>query len=288
MDALRKNWRWGIVAVLFTATVFVWFVVLSEDRHGVLSFTVMDVGQGDALFIDTPNGNQLLVDGGPPHSATKALARVMPFYDRSIDLVALSHPHLDHFGGLLDVLHSYSVGGVVTSGTHNDTADFRAWQAAQKDAGLTELVLHRGERINMGGGVLLDVLFPDRDVSKETPHNGMLVMRLTYGKTSFLLTGDMEQNMEQYLVTLDGAKLKSTVLKAGHHGSKTSSSPLLVSAVSPQFAAISVGAHNTYHHPSPETIATFNDFKIPFYRTDQNGDITFISDGEQVVVSTGR
>lgn len=282
MEAIKNNWRGIVVGILTASALFVWYVAFTEDRRGILTVTFLDVGQGDAILIDAPNGNQLLIDGGPPGKGVRALSRALPFYDHAVDLVALSHPHLDHFGGFLDIVRAYGVGAVITSGTVNGTPDFAEWQKLLREKELKELVLERGERINLGAGVYVDVLLPDRDVSGDSPHNGTLVLRLTYGTTSFLFTGDMEENLEQYLVSLEGEKLTSTVLKVGHHGSDTSTSKPLLGFVGPQYAVISVGEGNSYGHPKQETLDALSEFGVETLRTDERGDIVLMSNGETV------
>ncbi len=251
----------------------------------------LDVGQGDAVFIEAPNGNQILLDGGPDKKVLKSLASLMPFYDRSIDLLVLSHPHLDHFGGLLYIIPRYFVGGLVSSGAVHQISEFKSFETSLQLKDIKTIVLRRGSKIDMGGGVLLEVLLPDRDVAESKPHDGMLVMRLTYGKTSILLTGDMEENLENYLVSLDGdsptSRLKSQILKIGHHGSHTSTSQSFLGYVSPTYAIISSRMGNSYGHPHKETLDILDKFGVKTLRTDISGTVVFKSDGEGVEIVTG-
>ena len=276
---MRNYWRWIVCLLLLGANGAVWYAARLEDRGTILTLSVLDVGQGDAIFIDAPNGNQLLLDGGPPGQVVSALSSVMPFYDRSIDLLALSHPHLDHFGGLIDVLARYEVGGVVTSGTEGVAPEYKNFKNAEKTAGQEEIFLREGTRIVMDHDVYLDVLFPASDVSDATPHNGMLVMRLTYASTSVLLTGDMEENLEGYLLKYKPESLGSDVLKVGHHGSKTSTSEPFLAVVNPEIALISLGATNKYGHPNEETLEILERHGVKIYRTDESGTISLTIDG---------
>ena len=284
-----QKYRWYFLALLFAATSFVWCVVYREDIHGVLTVAFLDVGQGDSIYIEAPNGNQILLDGGPDKKVLKSLGAVMPFYDRSIDLLALSHPHLDHFGGFLYILPRYSVGGFASSGTVHDTSEYKQLlgvldlPAGQQDSkSIKRIVLERGEEIDMGSGVTLEVLLPDRDVEKTTPHDGVLVMRMNYGKTSIMLTGDMEERLENYLVALDSRGLESTVLKIGHHGSHTSTGRAFLGYVSPEYAVISSDGGKRYGHPHKETLDTISKFGVTVLRTDEDGTIIFKSDGEKI------
>lgn len=276
--------RWSLLVGLFLTTAFVWYVVYRENRQGILTVAFLDVGQGDSIFIEAPNGNQVLLDGGPDKKVLKSLGEVMPFYDRSIDLLALSHPHLDHFGGFLYVIPRYFVGGLVRSGTARQIPEFKVLQSTLQVKSIKTIVLHRGTKIDMGDGVSLEVLFPDRDVTGTLPHDGMLVMRLIYGKTSILLTGDIEENLESYLVSLDGEKLKSQVLKVGHHGSHTSTSQSFLGYASPTYAVISSGAGNSYGHPHKEILDILSKFGVKTLRTDTGGTIILKSDGEQLAI----
>ncbi len=275
--------KWYVLSTLFLLTIFVWYVIYREDRRGILTVAFLDVGQGDGIFIEAPNGNQILLDAGPDKKVLKSLSRVMPFYDRSIDLLALSHPHLDHLGGFIYVVPRYDIGGLISSGTVHKTSEYNQFQKILKDKNIKNIVVQRGMKIDMGDGVLLDVLFPDRDVVNTKPHDGMLVMKLTYGKTSVMLTGDMEENVESYLVSLDGEKLKSDVLKVGHHGSHTSTRQSFLGYLSPRYAVISSGASNSYGHPHRETLDILSRFNIETLRTDTRGTIVMKSDGEEIV-----
>lgn len=284
MKVNRKIFKRYFLATLILLAIFVWYVIYREDRRGVLSVTFFDVGQGDAIFIESPNGNQILLDAGPDKKILRLLGSVMPFYDRHIDLLAVSHPHLDHFGGLLSVVQRYKVGGLISSGTINETSEFDLFQSSLASRGIRGITLKRGMEIDMGDGVVLDVLFPDRDASSLTPHDGMLVMRLVYGSTSILLTGDMEENLESYLVALEGDDLRSQVLKVGHHGSRTSTSQSFLGYVSPVYAVISSGRNNRYGHPHKDTMESLDRFDIKVFRTDQQGTIKLKSDGESLSI----
>ena len=166
-------------------------------------------------------------------------------------------------------------------GTINESEVYETLLSVIEENGVLIIKGRRGEKINLGGGAYIDVLFPDRDVSGLDTNTGSLVAKLIYGESSMLLTGDSPENIEQYLIRLDGQRLKSDVLKVGHHGSKTSTSIPFLGYVSPQYAAISVGADNSYGHPNKETIDALNQFEVETYRTDKEGTIRFVSDGSR-------
>ena len=285
--SLQRSSRIVAIAlgILISITVLVWYAVWREDRRGILSVSFLDIGQGDAIFIDAPSGRQVLIDGGPDSTVLKRLSSVMPFYDRSIDVVIPTHPDSDHISGLIDVLQRYRVSYVMQSSVRGSTAVWTKLESEierAKKEGAHVLVADRGEVIDLGKGAYLEILSPDRSVPGVETNTGCVVVHLVYGNTSFMLACDAPQNIERYLVSLDGASLKSDVLKAGHHGSRTSSSPLFVGLVNPAFAVFSRGCHNKYGHPHIETVATFAEFGIPVEDTCTRGTITFFSDGTHV------
>jgi competence protein ComEC len=224
----------------------------------------------------------VLIDGGKGHAVLERLGEVMPPFDRSIDVVLATHPDMDHIGGLPEVLARYDVGMVLVSGVHDDGADEQALEAAVRAEGLTPVLARQGMTLALDDGVSLDILFPDRDVANVDPNVGSIVARLTYGDTSFLLTGDSPTQIEQYLVGEYGSALKTNVLKLGHHGSRTSNSEEYLGMVDPQYGIISAGCNNKYGHPHPEVLERLQQFKITALDTCGEGTIEFTSDGVEV------
>lgn len=276
----------GAIFLLASATCLIWIAALHEDRQGLLTVSFLDIGQGDAIFIDSPTGRQVLIDGGPGSEVLRKLPTVMPWYDRSIDLMIGTHADSDHISGLIEVLPRYRVGEILVPSTKGDTEPWRTYLREvhlEEASGARVRVAERGERIDLGGGAYVDVLFPDRKLPDIETNTGCIVTKLVYGKTSFMLPCDSPKIIEEYLAELDGAELKSTVLKAGHHGSKNSSSALFVGLVDPSYVVFSRGCKNRYGHPAPETIATFERFRIPTSDTCTEGTVTFVSDGQTVM-----
>lgn len=257
------------------------YVFLGESRHeGELRVSVLNVGQGDAIFIEGPTGTQMLIDGGLGHAVLRELASVMEPTDRSIDVVVESHPDADHIGGLPAVFDRYDVSYFLEPGMHADTPAYAALEfAVDHEPGVHWLPARRGMHIDLGGGAYADILFPDRDPSGLEANDSSIGMRVVYGETSFMLTGDMPADIEEWLVELDGERLESDVLKAGHHGSKTSTSNAWLAAVQPSIVAISAGEDNSYGHPHAEVTDRIREDGAEIVSTIEDGTITFISDG---------
>ncbi len=254
---------------------------------GLLKIYILDIGQGDAIFIQAPDGNQVLIDGGPDSGVIDRLAEIIPPTDRSIDAVIVSHPHADHIGGLPAVLDQYDIGVVVEASENYDSSIFRTWHQAVDAEGAQKVEAIAGTTLNLGQEVTLTVLNPFESasgVTTKSPHDYNVTLMLRYGQTEMLLTGDMEADVEQKLIA-NGINLDADILKVGHHGSKTSTSSAFLKAVTPEIAVISVGAKNRYGHPHPTTLQRLEDFKIPYYRTDTDGTITITSDGDRFIIT---
>jgi competence protein ComEC len=320
MQKLRENLHWWIFGLIVAATVLIWYAVVAEDRGGKMTVAFLDVGQGDAIFIESPTGTQILIDGGPNRSVLREIGKMMPFYDRTLDMLVVTNPDKDHFAGFLDVLRSYEVGAVIEPGTAGASAEYREFEkllgegnpstsrtrvlplapttpssrsfAAKLrldtpprtggDGAPQRILARRGQTINLGGGAALEILFPDRDIEGVDTNDGSIVGKLTYGNTSFLLTGDTTSAVEEYLARLDGKRLDVDVLKAGHHGSRTSTSDALVGLASPAYAVISAGRENRYGHPHEEVLERLARFEVETLGTYERGTIIMESDGETV------
>lgn len=286
MEIVNKIFRYkkeSVALFLLFLNLFVWHAVLQEDREGIMMISFMDVGQGDAIYIESPSGNQIVLDAGPDRTVLRRLPYLLPFYDRSIDLALVSHVHTDHINGFLDLFLRYNFSGVLWPGIGSNTFQFKNWEKLSKNETVNFLTLNRGQIVDLGDGVILEVLLPVDGLSQSCDvHECMLVVKLVYGETSFLLTGDMEKELEKYLTSVDGGRLKSNVLKSGHHGSNTSTSDLFLSAVSPEFVVISSGKGNRYGHPHKEVLDRVEKFGSKILRTDTDGTITFRSDGQKI------
>ncbi|MCE9643768.1 MBL fold metallo-hydrolase [Candidatus Parcubacteria bacterium] len=281
MHSIRRYGHFFIVAILIAANALIWRGVSTSAEAPLVTVAFLDIGQGDSVYIEAPNGNQLLIDGGEGGAVLSELAEVMPLGDRSLDIVIGTHPDKDHIGGLLDVVRSYDVGEFLEPGVSADTLIYRELKKAIQEKGIPVTLARRGMTLLLDEayGVRLDILFPDRDVSDFEANDASIVARLSYASTSVMLTGDAPIKTERYLVSLDGAELPSDILKAGHHGSRTSTSAEFLAAVAPRYAIISSGKNNRYGHPHQEVMALLQTFGIETLRTDEEGTIVFLSDG---------
>ncbi len=287
MQNIRKYGRWYILAAFALVTGCVWSAVFfAQAHHGVLLLSILDIGQGDAIFIEAPNGSQVLIDGGPNDTVLTRLGEIMPFWDRSLDAVILTHPHADHLDGLLGVLDRYEVGMVIESGVNHSIAEYELWRHKIKERGIGRIVAVRGMVMHLGGAARIEILAPDRRYDAESVRNihaAAVVLKLTFASSTALLMADAESSGERELLA-SGADLKAEVLKVGHHGSKTSTSEAFLRAVRPRLSAISVGARNRYGHPTQEVLDRLAAAGVRIFRTDRDGTITFASDGQQFTV----
>ena len=276
----KKYWLIFFVLVLFVCVVFlISLEVFKKDK--VLTFAMLDVGQGDALFIESPTGKQILVDAGPPGAVMKELSKRMPLFDRTIDMIIITNPDADHIAGFLEVLKVYKVGAVLEPGTTNNSKTYEKLERMIQEKNIPKSLAKAGMNIDMGDGAYLQVLFPDRDVSDWERNDGSIIMKLVYGENSIMLTGDATITTEQ--IILDKYPLEFLdvdILKVGHHGSYTSTRDSFVKALSPKYALVSLGKDNTYGHPHIETMDTLNKSGAEILRTDLEGTIIFESDGK--------
>jgi competence protein ComEC len=279
------------LGVLVVVAILIWLAVL-QLPDGRLHVHILDVGQGDAILVTTPSGQQILVDGGPsPSALLSALGKRMPFWDRSIDLVVMTHADADHLTGLVEVLGRYEVDAWMDNGADASDMLYRQCLTLLDREAVPHLVASAGQRFALEEGIVMDVLHPEERLMTHTradDNNNSVVLRLSWGEASFLLTGDIEAEAEALLLR-SGQPLRADVLKVAHHGSGGSSTAEFLREVDPAFAAISVGAENLAGHPAQEVLDRLAEVPgVTVLRTDEQGTIEFISDGRQLWVRTGR
>ena len=280
------------VAALSVVSATLWFFVVT-GHDGRLHVYFLDVGQGDSVLIVTPEGRQVLVDGGPgPLGAARAVGSKTSLWDRDLDMVVLTHPDEDHFRGLVEVLERYAVDFVLQGSGVSENPLYLEWEKAVEGEETRRVTAVQGQAISLGGATWIYVLNPPEVPVRATgsdKNNNAIVLRLVHGKVSFLLTADIEARAEELLLR-EGLSLRSSVLKVAHHGSKTSTTPRFLAAVSPAAAVISAGADNCYGHPYAGVTRRLQ--SMPggdrTYLTSERGDIEFITDGKRLWVRTAR
>jgi competence protein ComEC len=239
------------------------------------------------IFIQTPSGRQVLIDGGiSPQRLTVELGAVVPFWDRTLDMVVLTHPDSDHMAAQIEMPRRYRVTYALDTAASQANPNGELWRAAI-DAGQVEVALqHTGAWIDLGDGAALWVLWPPEGgyIGPDGSNENSLVLKLVYGHFSALLTGDAGLPSEMDLIH-GGAPLQSTVLKVGHHGSRHSTGPDFVRTVQPWLAVIQVG-ENRYGHPHPEVLTNLADHGV--LRNDLHGRVHVWTDGAQMWVETER
>lgn len=281
---MRRHLSKYIFSLCIATCMLIWYGVYRAESQHNLIIHFFDVGQGDGIFIELPNHVQVLIDGGPTSAILAKLGDVMPFWDHTIDLVILTHPHADHVDGLIDVLKRYNVGMVIESGAAYATPDYNEWNRLLKEKNISVVYARRGQKIALSDISILDILSPTKELAGArftNIHDSMVVSKLSYGSTTALLMGDTEAPIEYELMG-SGIPLGADVLKIGHHGSKTSSTQGFLNAVHPRIAVISVGRKNRYGHPRQEVIDRIFAAGILLFRTDTDGDVELMSDGNRV------
>lgn len=253
---LRREWR------------------LQPDGH--LHVYFLDVGQGDSAFLISPSGKQIVIDGGPDLSTLEEVGKKMPFFDRSIDLLVLTHPNTDHMVALPSLLRRYHIRTILVTGIPFKLARYEELLSAIEEAHPDVLFADPAKDLDLGDGLVLDIVWPPTDAALrkwKDINDASIVLRALYADQSILFTGDIEESAEEEILA-SGADVSSTVLKVAHHGSKTSSSTGFLLEVKPGQAVISVAAKNSYGHPSPSILDRFAGLKIPVRMTSAEGTVS--------------
>ncbi|MDP3710543.1 MAG: ComEC/Rec2 family competence protein [bacterium] len=271
---------------LMVLVAVIWYTVFYFEEHQNLLVTFFDIGQGDAALVEIPGGNQILIDGGPSSQILSKIGKTLPFWDRSIDLLILTHPHADHLDGLLEILKRYEIDMVIESGVDHSIPEYKEWQDLLEDKKTKVIIAKAGQKVKLGRSTELQILSPFKNFTSQTVkniHEAVVTARLKHNQNSILFMGDAEKSTE-YRLLFESLNSKflildSSVLKVGHHGSKTSSAEEFLKAISPKYAIISAGRKNRYGHPHQEVLDRFEKLGIKIFRTDLVGDVHLISDG---------
>ncbi len=260
--------------------------IVQNEKSAGIKITFLDVGQGDASFIEFPDGEQMLVDCAIDARILAKLGQIMPYYDRDIDYLVITHPDSDHYGGCIDVLDRFEVKNIVYNGLQKENDGFwkEFWRRVQSEnANYIEINQEQTWSIASSS---IHWLFPDKEAGelpdslKKKDNNTSLIFKLSSQNHSVLFAADAENELEQYLLNKYKDELDSDILKVAHHGSSGSSGRLFVEAVSPAYAVISVGKDNKFGHPSLRVLKKLERAGSQIFRTDENGDVVVeISNG---------
>lgn len=283
-------------SLLILGNIFAFQILLPISSPACLKTVFLDVGQGDSIFIELPSKNllgkklQILIDGGPNPWTSEKISKLMPFFDRKIDLLILTHPHQDHLNGLFEVVNDWEIGkAILVNFLPNDFKEKESYlnfkNLLQKNH-IETLFVKRGDKINLDNLAHLFILWPEENFESENTDENGIVLKLSFGEIDFLFCADIPQKIERLLlakeISLKNEKfsLESEILKIAHHGSKTSSSKEFLEIVRPQVAIISVGKDNPFGHPHLEVLKRLEEMNIISFRTDLFGSIEVLSDGK--------
>ena len=273
----------GILLLINLIILGYWFVLFNgnvpEDN---LRVVFLNIGQGDAVLIQTSQQN-ILVDGGPDKNIIYKLDQYIPFYNREIDLMILTHSDSDHLTGLVEVLKRYSVEKIINNGLKNYDSIALEWERLIQEKNIPQQIVDLPLNIELDEQTLIEFLWPSQDLIKESKGDDnftSLVFKLIHGNNEFLFTGDVPKEVEEILIATE-KDLKADVLKAGHHGSKYSSTMEFLSKVKPKYGVISCGENN-FGHPSLRVLKNLENVGAEILRTDQLEDIIFSSDGKNL------
>jgi len=286
MKYFKKYLPHLLIVSLFIIAINIIFFAYYRFQNNYLKVVFLDVGQGDAIYIEAPNSKQMLIDGGAGVEILPNLIKVMPLFDKSIDMIIVTNPDQDHIGGLVEVLKNYTIGSIVEPGTESNTLISQNLQKEILKNKIPKIIGKSGMHIVIDDkeNIYFDILFPDRDVKDWERNDGSIVGKLVYKNKSFLLMGDATKYTENLIMWNENLKkLKSDVIKLGHHGSNTSSSLLWLETVNPDIAIISAGKNNRYGHPHKSVLDSLKFLNILYLATYEKGNIILKTDGEKII-----
>jgi len=277
---MKQKVAFFAIGIAFCFTIAAWTLVHDLARAAPIEVSFLDIGEGDAIFININGLYQILIDGGPGKKISQELPQVLDFGDKTIDVMISTHPDQDHIEGLISVFKNYKIDYLVWSGLEKETLVFEEWKNATKKAREIKVV-SAGDRILLDG-VEFTILAADSEIETENTNLGSIVARLKKGAVSFLFTGDINSKKEMELV---GKEVGSNVLKVAHHGSNGSSSQEFLNMVSPEITVISAGKDNFYGHPHEKVLARIKVIDAKIMRTDEIGTIQILSDGKYLIIN---
>lgn len=286
-----------IIGLSFLALAALFVYDQARFFDGKLHVVFCDVGQGDAIFIRSPTGADILIDGGPDKKVLDCLFSHMPFWDRSIELMLLSHPHQDHLAGLIEILKRYDVSSFATEKLTNDTGGFRLLMQTISDHNVPIQYVYQNDSYYIEDNLRLRVLHPTKEFLQQTAKQGKidegaefasLVLLLSYGQFDVLMTGDSQKEGFKDALSFTTSGLSIEVLQIPHHGSKTGIDQEILDRVNASLAVLSVGRKNRYKHPHPSILSLLEKNRVKVKRTDQEGEIEIVTDGKEIKIQKSK
>jgi competence protein ComEC len=276
-----------LLLLVFSIVLISGIYFLISPKKLVVSF--LDIGQGDAILVQTPSGHDILIDGGPSDRVLEKLSQKMNYFDRHLDIVLSTHPDADHVTGLISVFKKYKVDTVIVSPALAHTGVFDVLEKSILDEGSTIYQGTQGDMFTFGDGVVMQILYPYAGLTREIQDTNSYSVSIlvSYEDESILLTGDLPSVSEKYLLQ-DVLPHQVTIYKAGHHGSKYSSGEQLLSYIRPEYAVVSAGKNNKYGHPNNETLERLKKYAHQTISTIESGTISFVLNGTSIMVTTEK
>lgn len=272
------------IFILLLLNIYIWGAYLRLNKKDLELF-MLNIGQGDAFFIKTPYGQDILIDGGPGKAILSELGKAMPFYDRYIDLVIATHPDLDHIGGLVDVTERYRVGKIVINGASGKSGDYDELNELIAEREVPVVVAQKGQVFNFGDYLKMDILAPRKEDIRREDNNGSIVSLLDFNDFEVLFTGDAEETeWEKILAGSNFLNEKIEILKVSHHGSRNGTNEKVLEKIKPEIGLISSGKGNRYSHPHKEVLDLLEKFNVKILRTDERGTVKIESDGRNYLI----
>lgn len=281
MDKFKNISTKVLLAITFVVIFYFYIFLEKNSFSGHLQINFLDVGQGDSILIETPQGKHILIDAGDSGTIVSQVAEILPIQKKNFDLAILTHPHFDHIGGFNYLSEYYIFDKVLQLPIEYTSQAYLSWLNYLSENNVDVSAVYSGDTIKVESDLVLRIMWPQgqENLGDLSLNDTSIVFMLEYKDFKVLFMGDAEEMVEEYLLD-NNTDLSANILKAGHHGSKTSTTEAFLQNVNPDIAIISVGENNKFGHPSNETISKLNDNEVKIYRTDRNGTVQVISDGE--------
>jgi len=281
---MNRKTKLFLIIILIVAFFAAFLLVENAKAYPpALKVWILDVGQGDSIFIKTPQNNDILIDGGPDKKVLEELGEILPFWDRKIDLVILTHPNADHLNGLVEVIKRYKVRNILEPVSCYNIPAYLQWKKIIEEKNITKITAQQGEKIILDSGITMHILWPPYKTCEEIDdiNNVSVVAQLSYKNIDFLFTGDATSEVENGLAFFCSdsdikecqKSFRIEFLKVAHHGSRYSSPKNFLEKIKPLVSLISVGKNNSYHHPHQETLKRLKEIGSRVLRTDVSGRI---------------